>query len=100
MWVLPFMHLISRKALTEFARKHAGTSGPLDDWYRTVKSAQWKHLEEVKQVYPKAEGVGSFTVFNIKGNAYRLIVGMDYEAQVIYVKYILTHAEYDKGGWM
>ncbi|WP_322745241.1 type II toxin-antitoxin system HigB family toxin [Nostoc sp. LEGE 12447] len=47
-------------------------------------------------MYPKAEAVGNFTVFNIKGNNYRLIADIVYETQRIYIKYVLTHAEYDK----
>ena len=54
---------------------------------------------EVQSDYPSAESVGSFTVFNIKGNHYRLIVSIDYLAQTIYIKYVLTHAEYDKEQW-
>jgi mRNA interferase HigB len=50
-------------------------------------------------LYRNAESVGNFTVFNIKGNKYRLIVSMDCEGQLIYIKYILTHAEYDKDNW-
>jgi mRNA-degrading endonuclease HigB of HigAB toxin-antitoxin module len=49
--------------------------------------------------YRDAEAVGNFTVFNIKGNKYRLIISIDYEEQVIYYKYFLTHAEYDKEQW-
>jgi mRNA interferase HigB len=56
-------------------------------------------LEEVRQSHGSAEAVGNFTVFNIKGNAYRLIVGIDYEIGTIYFKYFLTHAEYDKEKW-
>ena len=58
-----------------------------------------KNLEDVRLIYRDAEAVGNFTVFNIKGNAYRLIVGIDYENQVIYYKYFLTHAQYDKDKW-
>jgi mRNA interferase HigB len=54
---------------------------------------------EVQAVYPKAEAVGNFTVFNIKGNKYRLILSINYEQQIIYIKYVLTHAEYDKENW-
>jgi mRNA interferase HigB len=54
---------------------------------------------EVQAIYPKAEAVENFTVFNIKGNNYRLIVDIIYEAQRIYIKYVLTHAEYDKDKW-
>jgi mRNA-degrading endonuclease HigB of HigAB toxin-antitoxin module len=49
--------------------------------------------------YRDAEAVGNFTVFNIKGNKYHLIVSIDYEAQLIYYKYFLTHAEYDQENW-
>jgi mRNA interferase HigB len=54
---------------------------------------------EVQAVYPKAEAVGNFTVFNVKGNKYRLILSINYEQQIIYIKYVLTHAEYDKENW-
>ena len=57
------------------------------------------HLIEVQSIYPKAEAVGNFTVFNIKGNKYRLIASINYIRQIIYIKYILTHAEYDKNNW-
>jgi mRNA interferase HigB len=93
------MHIMSRKKLLPFSQKHPNAFTPLDTWYRIAKAAKWQHLEQVKQSFPKAEAVGNFTVFNIKGNSYRLIVSIDYEAQIIYVKYVLTHAEYDKDEW-
>lgn len=93
------MHVISRKRLLEFSQIHADASLSLDNWYRIATKASWKYLDEVRQDFSSAEAVGNFTVFNIKGNDYRLIVGIDYEEQVIYIKYILTHAEYDKDKW-
>lgn len=72
---------------------------PLDSWYRTAKTANWKNLSEVQNFYPSADAVGNFIVFNIKGKAYRLIVSIDYEGQIIYVKYVLTYAEYNKEQW-
>jgi len=93
------MHIISRKRLLEFSQKHADALRSLDDWYRIAKEASWEHLDEVRQVYSRAEAVGNFTVFNIKGNDYRLIVSTDYSSQIIYIKYVLTHAEYDKEKW-
>jgi mRNA interferase HigB len=77
------MHIISRKLLREFCQKHADCCEALDDWYQIAK----------------AEAVGNFTVFNIKGNNYRLIVSINYIKQIIYIKYVLTHAEYDKNTW-
>ena len=93
------MHIISRKRLLLFCQRHADAAEALDQWYRLAKVAHWQHLEEVRRQLPTAEAVGSFTIFNIKGNKYRLIIGLDYEAQVIYIKYVLTHAEYDKDEW-
>lgn len=93
------MHVISRKKLNEFCRKHADALTPLDDWYRTAKSADWKNLAEVKKNYPSADIVSNFTVFNIKGNTYRLVVSINYESQILYIKYVLTHSEYDKESW-
>lgn len=93
------MHIISRKNLLRFSQVHADAFTSLDDWYRNAKGASWRYLDEVRQVYPNADTVGNFTVFNIKGNTYRLIVSIDYEGQIIYVKYVLTHAEYDKENW-
>ena len=93
------MHIISRKRLLEFSQSHADAYTPLDDWYRIAKEAQWNHIGEVRQVFPSADAVGNFTVFNIKGNDYRLIVDIVYSTQTIYIKYVLTHAEYDKDKW-
>lgn len=93
------MHIITRKKLLEFSLTHADASTPLDDWYRIAKVAKWNNLLEVRQFYPSADPVSNFTVFNIKGNDYRLIVDIVYSPQRIYIKYVLTHAEYDKENW-
>ncbi|ALF56337.1 hypothetical protein ACX27_10390 [Nostoc piscinale CENA21] len=93
------MHIISRKLLREFCQTHADSCEALDDWFRTASKASWTNLIEVQAVYPKAEAVSNFTVFNIKGNKYRLITSINYEKQVIYIKYVLTHANYDKDDW-
>lgn len=93
------MHVISRTKLRNFCKKHADSCEALDDWYKIASKADWGDLLEVQTAYNQAEAVGNFTVFNIKGNKYRLVVSMNYENQVIYVKYVLTHAEYDKDNW-
>lgn len=93
------MHVISYRRLREYAEKHADVRDALDNWYKVASKAKWENLVEVQAVFPKAEAVSNFTVFNIKGNNYRLIVSIDYEQQLIYIKYILTHAEYDKEQW-
>ncbi len=93
------MHLISIRNLRIDAAGFPDVKKQVEDWYAIAKKADWKNLEDVRLIYRDAEAVGNFTVFNIKGNAYRLIVGIDYENQVIYYKYFLTHAEYNKDKW-
>jgi len=93
------MHLISIHNLRADAAKYPDVTSQVKAWYQTVKSANWQNLTEVQQQYASAEAAGNFTIFNIKGNAYRLIVGIDYEEQVVYYKYFLTHADYNKGKW-
>lgn len=93
------MHLISIRNLRIDSARFADVKKQVEDWYTTVRKAEWSSLEDVRLIYRDAEAVENFTVFNIKGNAYRLIVGIDYEEQVVYYKYFLTHAEYDKDKW-
>ena len=93
------MHVISRKKLREAAALHGDLEIPLDIWFRIAKTAHWKSLLEVRQVFPSADQVEGYTVFNIKGNAYRLITKIFYKYGRVYVRHVLTHAEYDKGDW-
>ena len=93
------MHVISRKRLLEAATRQTDLSAPLDAWYRIAKRARWRSLENVREIFPSADGVGKYTVFNIKGNTFRLIVEINYTTGRIYIRHVLTHAAYDKGGW-
>lgn len=93
------MHIISYRRLREFQEQHSDCLNALDNWFKVASKADWNNLVEVQSTFPQAEAVGNFTVFNIKGNKYRLIVSIDYERQLIYIKYVLTHAEYDKEKW-
>lgn len=93
------MHVISRRMLLEAVGRNASLSGPLDAWYRVAKSATWKNLIEVRRQFPSADAAGKYTVFNIKGNEYRLITEIYYVSQVVLARAVLTHAEYDKEGW-
>ncbi len=93
------MHVISRKKLMEAAERHRDLAGPLDVWYRIAKKADWRSLTDVRRVFPTADAVGRFTIFSIKGNAYRLIAEINYRTQNIFLRHVLTHAEYSKGNW-
>jgi len=94
-----FVHLISIRQLRKDTAVYLDIRPAIETWYAIVKKAKWENLEDVKKSYRDAEAVGNFTVFNIKGNKYRLIVGIDYTSSTVYYKYLLTHADYDKERW-
>ncbi len=90
------MRVISRKALREFGEKHADARGPLDVWYRIVQGRDYGSPHEPREDFPTASFLGAYrTVFNIGGNKYRLVVDMRYDLGRVYIRHVLTHAEYD-----
>jgi len=93
------VHVISRKALVEFVRMQPKAAEPLDNWYRRTKRAAWKNVAEVRIDYPHADLVGSCIVFNIGGNKYRLIAKIKFQKHTVYIRFVLTHREYNKEGW-
>ena len=90
------MRVITRTRLLEFAEKQPEADEPLDRWHRIMKRHNFKSFSELRQIYPSADKVGKLTLFNIGGNKYRLIVAIHYNRKIIYIRYILTHKEYDK----
>ncbi len=93
------MRVIAFRTLREFWEnpKYADSEVSLSSWYHDVKNADWKHSNELKQQYKNASIVGEGrVVFNIKGNTYRLVISVDYEFQVIFIRFIGTHKQYDK----
>ena len=93
------MHVISRKKLKEAIARHSDLEAPLDAWFRIAKRAVWQTLTDVRRTFSSADSVERFTVFNIKGNKYRLITEINYRGQRIYIRHVLTHAEYDQEKW-
>lgn len=93
------MHIVSRALLASFASQsaHQDAREPLEAWYRTVRKAQWRSPADVKAQFDNASFVGSNrVVFNIKGNDYRLIVAFAHRMGWAYIKFVGTHAQYDK----
>ena len=93
------MRVIAFRTLKEFFEKpeYADSEVSLRAWYHEVKTAVWVSSNELKHQYKTASIVGDGrVVFNIKGNTYRLVVVIDYDYQVIYVRFIGTHKQYDK----
>jgi mRNA interferase HigB len=91
------MRIIAKRTLRDFWEECPDAEVPLMAWYREAETADWRRAAEVKEKYLNASTVGDDrVVFNIKGNDYRLIVKINYPHHVVYVRFVGTHAEYDK----
>lgn len=93
------MHIITRSRLVEFWEKHSDARTSLLLWYRLTSDAAWQNFVELREVFSSADQVKNFTVFNIGGNKYRLIAFIDYTYQKVFIRHVLTHAEYDTDDW-
>ncbi len=90
------MHIITRKRLLEFAKKHPNCAAALESWYRIVKRTDFNSFIELRQAFPSADIVDRLTVFNIGGNKARLIAAIHYNTHRVYIRHVLTHEEYDR----
>ncbi len=91
------MRIISRRTLKDFLEKHNDAEQQLEAWYYDVKNSNWQSPNDISKYYPSASFLNdNRVVFNIKGNRYRLIVKINYDFQIIYLRFVGTHAEYDK----
>ena len=93
------MHVITRKRLNDFVTRHPESQPGLAHWYRIVKTNNFATFAELRQQFPSADRVGKFTVFNVGGNKVRLITAIHYNRRKVYIRAVLTHAEYDEGRW-
>jgi mRNA interferase HigB len=90
------MILVGKRLLSEFARTHASSRDAIAAWTAEVEAASWRSPNDVKNRYRSASFVGNDRViFNLKGNHFRLDVQVNYSAQIVLVRRIGTHAEYD-----
>lgn len=89
--------IFAKSTLREYWEKHPDSEQYLKTWHDTVMSSDWKTPNDVKQTYVNASILKNRrTVFNIKGNSYRLIVKFNFEKQWAFIRFIGTHTEYDK----
>lgn len=93
------VRVISQRPLKAFWKKHPDAETGLRHWIQAAEHASWKNFADVRHMFASAGQVGRFTVFNVGGNKYRLVVVIHYNTGKIYVRHILTHPEYDLGKW-
>jgi len=91
------MNVIKWKTLEIFCTKHADVKGQLQTWYDALKRNSYGSFQELKADFPSVDSVGNERyVFNIKGNKYRLVAQINFRVNVVRIRFIGTHAEYDK----
>ena len=91
------MRVIAKKILREFWGKHKDCEQQLKSWFQEASKAEWKTSKDIKAEYPSASFLaGNRVVFNIKGNHYRLIVRINFDYQIMWIRFIGTHAQYDR----
>jgi len=98
------VRLINETFLVAAGREHPSPARHLDAWRKFVKKAVWRHLVDVRQMYPDTDGVKlrsgrQVLVFNIRRNDCRLIVAAHFNRQIVYTLRFMTHAEYSKDRW-
>jgi mRNA interferase HigB len=95
------MRIIARRTLREFVegrrgyKDHAALKAAVDAWFNEIKKARWSTTADVKASYATANIVSAQIVFNLKGNDYRLVVAVDFEKSIVWIKWIGTHKDYD-----
>ena len=89
--------MIARPIINDFARRNPLPASSLNDWYSKTRNADWNDLSEVKHVFNSCDYIGNDRyVFNISGNNYRLIAMIHFNRRTLYIRRILSHAEYDE----
>ena len=82
-----------------FYAKYPDFKEPSLAWYKRLENCTADNLAELRQTFNSADSVGKLTIFNIKGNHYRIATRIVYRHKVVYIRRVMTHAEYDKGDW-
>ena len=91
------MRVFTRRTLREFWERHPDARESLETWYQVAERADWSSPAGVKERYPSASIIAdNRVVFNIKGNDYRLVVNINYRRRAVYIRFIGSHAEYDR----
>ena len=91
------MRVIAKKILRDFWNKHPDCEQQLKSWHREAEKQKWKNPNAIKKEYPSASILeNNRVVFNIKGNQYRLIVSINYDFGIVWIRFIGTHTQYDK----
>ncbi len=89
------MRLISNKALREFENHHPASRHALQGWRRIIEQGRFVNFAELKRAFNSVDKAGGYFVFDIAGNRYRLIAAIHFNTQILYIRAVMTHSEYN-----
>lgn len=91
------MRIITKTTIKQYIERNPQSKTALSEWIEKTEEAEWHSLADIKQTFNSVDYVGNqHYVFNIKGNDYRLVVVIQFTPQYVFVRFIGTHAEYDR----
>ena len=93
------MRIISPRALKIYWDEHPVAQEVLNDWYKKIKRIKAGTIVELRRTFPSADSVGNCVVFNVGGNNYRIITRINFRRGIVYIRFVLSHSDYDKGRW-
>jgi mRNA interferase HigB len=93
------MRIVSRKALRDATARHSEWGASLNAWYKITENANWDNFAEVRASWRNSDVVGPFVIFDISHNKCRLIATIKYKWKMVYIRHILSHADYDQKDW-
>jgi len=93
------MRIITHRRIVAAQQEHPQCASALDQWYRLCKKAEWRNFSELRSLFPSTDKVDDVFVFDIGGNKLRLIAAIHFNTIRLFIRSILTHTEYDRGGW-
>lgn len=93
------MHVISNRRLVEFSGANPDSTIPLQTWRKLLETNSPQNFAELRAMFRSVDLVDGLYVFDIKGNDYRLVCGINFQTQMCYIKHVMTHTDYDRGKW-
>jgi mRNA interferase HigB len=91
------VRVLNSRTLLRFGQSHSGAAMAFRELNRTLRTASWRSFRDVAGAYPAARSVkGNRVIFKVKGNEYRVVAALDYDRGAVFIKFVGTHAEYDK----
>lgn len=93
------MRVTSKKPLRDFWQRHSESKGVLEEWFKKASKCTAHSFPQLRQTFQTADYVDGMTVFDVGGNRYRLVAVIHYDKQRLYVRHVMTHAEYDRNAW-